>query len=219
MVSEPENFADISYQLHTRDKALAGIIDSVGICTLTPRHSGFEFLADAIISQQLSKNAADTIMRRFHRLFSSGRITQKSFLTLSRDKVLKAGVSKRKYEYLLDLAKAIESKQLRLSDLSGEDDETIRTTLKRIRGIGDWTVDMFLLFGLVRLDVLAIHDLALRKIISDIYRIDQDDREGIKQIAERWTPYRGVACWYLYKHGNMRAERMVQPIPDKPSSR
>ena len=206
IVSEPENFADISYQLHTRDKALARIIDSVGICTLTPRRSGFEFLTDAIISQQLSKNAADTIMRRFRRLFSSGRITQKSFLTLSRDKVLKAGVSKRKYEYLSDLAKAIEEKQLRLSDLSDENDETIRTTLKRIRGIGDWTVDMFLLFGLAKLNVLPIHDLALRKIISDIYRIDQDDRDGIEQIAERWKPYRGIACWYLYKHGNMKAE-------------
>lgn len=206
VVSEPVNFADISYKLHTRDKALAEIIDSVGLCTLTPRHSNFEFLADAIISQQLSKNAADTITRRFHKLSSSSRITPKSFLLLSPDKVLKAGLSKRKYEYLVDLAKAIESKRLRLSDLSGENDEIIRAALKSIKGIGDWTVDMFLLFGLARLDVLPIHDLALRRIISDVYGIDQDDTNRIEQIAERWKPYRSVACWYLYKHGNMKAK-------------
>jgi DNA-3-methyladenine glycosylase II len=165
-------------------------------------------LADAVISQQLSKNAADTIMRRFRRLYSSGRVTPKSFLSLSPDEVLKSGLSKRKYEYLADLAKAIESKQLRLSDLSREGDEIVRAALKRIRGIGDWTVDMFLLFGLARPDVLPIHDLALRRIISNIYGIDQDDRDSIEQIAERWKPFRSVACWYLYKYGNMKAEQV-----------
>ena len=180
----------------------------MGLCTLTPRHSGFEFLADAIISQQLSKNAADTITRRFRKLFSSTRITPRSFLSLSPDEVLKSGLSKRKYEYLVDLAKSIETKRLRLSELSGEDDEIIRAALKNVRGIGDWTVDMFLLFGLARLDVLPIHDLALRRIISDVYGIDQDDTNRIEQIAALWKPYRSVACWYLYKHGNMKAEQV-----------
>ncbi len=206
VVSEPVNIGDICYQLHTRDKVLAGIIDSVGLCTLTRRRSDFEFLADAIISQQLSKNAADSITRRFRKLFSSGHITPKSFLSLTAYEVLKSGLSTRKYEYLVDLAKAIESKRLRLSHLSGENDDTIRAALKGIRGIGDWTVDMFLLFGLARLDVLPIHDLALRRIISDVYGIGQDDTNRIEQIAERWKPYRSVACWYLYKHGNMKAE-------------
>ena len=164
-------------------------------------------MADAIIGQQLSKNAADTITRRFTELFSLSRITPKSFLSLSRNEVLKAGLSKRKYEYAVDLAKAVEDNHLQLSDLSKKDDEIIRVTLKRIRGIGDWTVDMYLLFGLARLlDVLPIHDLALRRIISDVYGIDQDDRNRIEQIADRWKPFRSVACWYLYKHGNLKAE-------------
>jgi adenine-specific DNA-methyltransferase len=210
MVSEPRNLADVCYQLHARDKTLAKIIDSVGACTLTPRYSGFEFLADAVISQQLSKNAADTIMRRFRECFSPGRITPKSFLSLPPDEVLKSGLSKRKYECLVDLARAIETRELRLSDLSGKDDEIVRTVLKRIRGIGDWTVDMFLLFGLARLDVLPIHDLALRRIISNIYGISQNETVRIEQIAEQWKPFRGVACWYLYKHGNMKAEQVNQ---------
>ncbi|MEI8183757.1 MAG: DNA methyltransferase, partial [Desulfomonile sp.] len=207
VVSEPVNIADICYQLQTRDKALAGIIDSIGPCTVTPRHSDFEFLADAIISRQLSKNAADSITRRFRKLFSSFRITPKSFLSLTADEILQAGLSRRKYEYLADLAKTIESKRLRLSDLCGENDETIREALKSIRGIGDWTVDMFLLFGLARLDVLPTHDLALRTIISDVYGIRQDDTNRIEQIAEQWKPYRSVACWYLYRYGNMKAEQ------------
>jgi len=205
MVSEPVNFADICYQLHTRDKVLSGIIDYIGLCTLTPRNSDFEFLVDAIIGQQLSKNTADTITRRFRKLFSSSRITPKSFLSLSPNEVLKAGLSKRKYEYLVDLAKAIENNELQLLDLRKKDDEIIRVTLKKIRGIGDWTVDMYLLFGLARLDILPIHDLALRRIISDVYGIGHDDRNRIEQIAEHWKPFRSVACWYLYKYGNMKA--------------
>lgn len=178
----------------------------MGPCTLTPRHADFEFLVDVIIGQQLSKKAADTIIQRFRNLFLSGRITVKSFLSLSSDKVFKCGLSKRKYEYLVDLAKAIESRQLRLSELNGENDEIIRTALKSIRGIGDWTVDMFLLFGLARLDVLPSHDLALRRIIVDLYGIDQNDSSIIEKLSERWKPYRSIACWYLYKHGNMKTD-------------
>jgi DNA-3-methyladenine glycosylase II len=124
---------------------------------------------------------------------------------LPRNEILKAGLSKRKYEYVADLAKAVENNKLQLSDLSKKDDEIIRVTLKRIRGIGDWTVDMYLLFGLARLDVLPIHDLALRRIISDAYGINQDDRNRIEQIADRWKPFRSVACWYFYKHGNLKS--------------
>lgn len=209
VVSEPWNLADVCYHLHARDKTLAKIIDFVGACTLTPRVSGFEFLADAVISQQLSKSAADTIMRRFRACFSNGRITPKSFLAMPSEEVLKSGLSKRKYGCLVDLARAIDTRDLRLSELDGKDDETVRAILTRIRGIGDWTVDMFLLFGLARLDVLPIHDLAHRRIISDVYGFDQTETDRIDQIAEQWKPFRGVACWYLYKYGNMKAERVV----------
>jgi DNA-3-methyladenine glycosylase II len=127
-------------------------------------------------------------------------------LRLKVDDMRTAGLSARKVEYLVDLAKAIESRQLRLSELNGEDDEIIRTALKSIRGIGDWTVDMYLLFGLARLDVLPSHDLALRRIIVDLYGIDQNDTSIIEKLSERWKPYRSIACWYLYKHGNTKTE-------------
>lgn len=201
VVSESTNFADICYQLHTRDKRLSKIIDSVGPCALVNGHAGFDFLSDAIIKQQLSKRAAATIIRRFRRLFSSGHATANKFLDLPREKVIKAGVSKRKYDSIRDLAGKIENKQVRLSRLGGEDDATVRQVLKRVKGIGDWTVDMYLLFGLARLDIFPVNDLALRKIMGTVYGVDRDDFEEARKVAEKWKPYRSVASWYLYKFG------------------
>lgn len=201
VISEPTNFANICYQLHRRDKRLAKIIDSVGPCTLVNGHAGFDFLVDAIIGQQLSKQAAATIIKRFRRLFSSGRATASKFLGLPRETVLKAGLSKRKYDYVRDLARKIEDKQLRLSRLGEEDNDTVRQVLKKVKGIGDWTVDMYLLFGLARLDVFPVHDLALRKVMCQVYGFDGNDSEEARKIAEKWKPYRSVASWYLYKFG------------------
>lgn len=206
MVAESiNNYADICHQLHSRDTNLSKIIDSVGPCALVHSHAGFEFLVDAIIGQQLSKNAADTIIRRFRNLFASARPTPKQILSIPMQNVLSSGISQRKYDYIFDLAEKIESKELKLSQLHKEDDATIRLMLKSVKGIGDWTVDMYLLFGLARLDVFPVHDLALRKTVSSIYGIEVNDLDGAKQIAERWAPYRSIASWYLYKYGNSRA--------------
>ena len=181
------------------------MIDSVGPCALVRRHAGFEFLVDAIIGQQLSKNAADTIIRRFRNLFTSGQSTPKQMLSLPMQNVLDSGISQRKYDYIIDLAQKIETKQLNLSNLHQEDDTTIRLILKEVKGIGDWTVDMYLLFGLARLNVFPVHDLALRKTMVSIYRLDVNDLDGAQKIARKWEPYRSIASWYLYKHGNTRA--------------
>ena len=204
-VSEGTNFAAICYQLHSRDKKLARIIDAVGPCNFSSHHNSFDFLVDAIISQQLSKQAADTIIQRFRSIFRASRPTPKTFINANREKVLKSGISARKYDYILDLAKSIESKQLKLSDLVDEDDPIIRDALKQIKGIGDWTVDMYLLFGLSRLDVFPVHDLALRKSISIVYKVDINDVISIEKIAEKWKPYRSIGSWYLYKGANSNA--------------
>ena len=204
-VSEAPNFAKICYQLHSQDKKLAKIIDTVGPCALVRGHAGFDFLVDAIIGQQLSKNAADTIIKRFRGLFPDGRATPKKFLSLPQAKVLKTGMSGRKFEYITDLARRIEGKQLKISELDTKDDAAVRQILKEVKGIGDWTIDMYLLFGLARLDIFPVHDLALRKAISKVYGLTVDDRQAIEKITERWKPYRSVGSWYLYKYGNMKA--------------
>jgi len=201
-VSEGVNFADVSYQLHACDKKLARIIDAVGPCNLTPNRAGFDFLVDAIISQQLSKQAADTIIQRFRSTFHASRPTPTAFISARREKMLESGISARKYEYILDLAKRIKNRQLRLSHLINEDDSKIRIELKQVKGIGDWTVDMLLLFGLARLDVFPVHDLALRKVMSKVYGVDVSDVASLEEIAAKWKPYRSVGSWYLYKSAN-----------------
>lgn len=203
IVSESINFADICYQLRIRDRKLAKVIDLVGPCALVYKHPGFDFLIDAIIGQQLSKHAADAIIKRFRKLFSMGRTTPKQFLSLPMQEVLNTGISKQKYDYIFDLAQRLDSNKLRLSQLHQENDATVRKLLKEVKGIGDWTVDMYLLFGLTRLDVFPVHDRALRKAMSTIYELEVNDLEAAQKIAQKWIPYRSIASWYLYKFANM----------------
>jgi DNA-3-methyladenine glycosylase II len=88
-------------------------------------------------------------------------------------------------------------------ELQDEDDHVLRSTLKTVKGIGDWTVDMYLLFGLARLDVFPVHDLALRRIMCEVYKVPQDDLRKLERISSHWKPYRSVGSWYLYKYANM----------------
>jgi adenine-specific DNA-methyltransferase len=207
VVSESSNLADACYELHSRDKVLAKIIDAIGPCNLRPHQPRFDFLVDAIISQQLSKQAAETITKRLREIFRASRPTPKAFIRMPREEIMATGVSARKYEYILDLAQRLESGRLGLSRLSGESDDSIRESLKQVKGIGDWTVDMFLLFGLGRLNIFPVHDLALRKAMSIIYKVNPNDVKLLQQLASRWSPYRSVGSWYLYRNANTQQDK------------
>ena len=137
------NIESICDQLCAKDQILAEVIDIIGACALAPGCSAFDFLCDSIIRQQLSKHAANTIIHRFHELFDSGNPTPKQLLALPKQAVLDAGISNRKCGYLMDLAHKTETQQLNFSTLEEKDDDTIRRILKEVKGIGDWTVDMY----------------------------------------------------------------------------
>lgn len=203
-MSQSPNIESICDQLSAKDGKLADVIDIVGPCTLAPGRAAFDFLCDSIVRQQLSKHAANTIIHRFHELFDSGNPTPKQLLSLPKQEVLDAGISNRKYGYLLDLAHRSETQQLNFSTLNDEDDSTIRQLLTEVKGIGDWTVDMYLLFGLGRTDVFPVKDLALRKSMSSLYGLDVDDLDGLEKVAEKWKPHRSIASWYMYRHGDLR---------------
>ena len=205
-MSQSLNIESICDQLCAKDHLLAEVIDIVGPCTLAPGCSDFDFLCDSIVRQQLSKHAANTIIHRFHELFDSGKPTPKQLLALPKQAVLDAGISNRKYGYLMDLAHRAETQLLNFSTLHEEDDSTIRRLLTEVKGIGDWTVDMYLLFGLGRTDVFPVKDLALRKSMSSLYGLDVDDVEGLEKVAQKWKPYRSIASWYMYKHGDLRSQ-------------
>lgn len=201
-INESSDFGSICYHLHERDKHLGKIINKVGPCNLHPQTPHFEFLVGSIISQQLSRQAADTIFHRFRSLFDSSPMTPRRFIQKPPDKILATGVSRRKYSYISDLSERIVRGDIDLDKVSAMTEDQIRSVLKTVKGIGDWTVNMFLIFGIARQDVFPIQDLALRKTISQVYDIAIDDIAGMQAIANQWKPFRSIASWYIYKYGN-----------------
>ena len=212
VLSESFDLANVCYELRAQDERLARIIDAVGPCSLKPRPAEFDFLVDAIIGQQLSKQAAEAIMKRLRGLFRGFRPTPATFMRMPKAKIVAAGVSGRKYEYISDLAQRVQSRRLNLSKLSDEEDDSIRARLKDVKGIGDWTVDMFLLFGLGRLDIFPVHDLALRKTMATVYGVEPDDRQSLEKLAGRWKPYRSIGSWYLYRNANSQQGNSIPPV-------
>ena len=202
------DYADITDYLQKRDKRLGKIISEIGDFRLTRRRADLKFLVGIIISQQLSTAAADTIIARFRALFPEGGITAERILETP-DSVLRAtGLSARKCDYIKDLSGKIRDNSLGLTKLQSEDDDTIRSELKQVKGIGDWTVDIYLMFGLVRLDVFPVGDLALRRAVATAYGIPPDDMTAILKVAENWRPYRSVGSWYLFRHGDWKRGRI-----------
>jgi DNA-3-methyladenine glycosylase II len=197
--SNDNSLTEACGKLRRADKRLAEIIDNVGPCMLKPHAPDFHFLVDAIIGQQIATKAAATISARFKRLFRGGRPTAKGFLSIPKKEVLAAGVSGQKYGYILDLAQCIDSRKLRLASLSKMSDSEVREKLTEVKGIGVWTADMFLLFGLGRLDVFPLHDFALRRAMASVYNVPIDDHDALLRIADHWAPYRSVGTWYMYR--------------------
>jgi DNA-3-methyladenine glycosylase II len=156
-------------------------------------------LVEAIITQQLSAKAADSISARFRAIY--GKFPKPADVIETSDaKLRKAGLSYMKVSYIKDLSKKIESKEIRLAYMRNLSDEEVIVQLTQVKGIGRWTAEMFLIFSLGRLDVLPVGDLGLRKGIRNLYSLEElPEKEQIECIAEKWRPYRSVATWYLWR--------------------
>ena len=113
-------------------------------------------------------------------------------------------MSQRKAETIRAFASTVEKDTIRLSAFAGMSDEEIQRALTAVKGIGPWTAEMFLIFAMGRQDVFPIHDNALNSVISKLYRVDTSKQELLRDISNRWRPYRSVACWYLYKYKNLQ---------------
>ena len=160
----------------------------------------FYELAQSIVGQQISAKVADIIWKRI----VSYSDCKKSFLVYISQSSLEwareQGLSQRKHEYIKSIAKKIVSNKLSLKAAKNLSDDDARNFLLSLRGIGPWTAEMFLMFAYKRLDVFSIGDIALRRAISEIYNIDQEDQKEIIKISKRWSPYRSVVCWYLWEY-------------------
>ncbi len=180
--------------------ALGPIIKQVGPCTLQPNPDGFSVLVRSIISQQISTKAALSISGRLIKLCGRRGLKAKRLVELTDDEMRACGISTNKLLSLRSLTEHfLNDKKLRgnLDELS---DEEVHEHLIPIRGIGTWTVHMFLIFSLGRLDVLPVGDLGLRSAVQQVFEMDDVPHPNvIAELAEPWRPYRTIATWYLWR--------------------
>ena len=180
---------------------LAAIIAEVGPCRIALRPEHFPALARAIIFQQLAGRAAQAIHDRFVALYPEGAFPTPARVMATTDALMRtAGLSAKKALYLKDLAHHVENRLLNFHLFSAMKDEEIIADLIRVKGIGRWTAEMFLMFNLGRPDVLPVDDLGFQSAVMKAYRLrKRPDAKRLRQIAERWKPYRSAAVWYMWQ--------------------
>jgi DNA-3-methyladenine glycosylase II len=185
------------------DPAMAGLIDRIGPPKLRPRRlTPFQSLVHAIIHQQLSGQAAGTILARFRALFGGdGFPSAEAVLAASPERLRSAGLSRPKTGYLLGIAqKAVDGHIPSLDECDRMSDDELLSRLTEVKGVGRWTVEMLLIFNLGRPDVLPVHDLGVRKGFQFTYRKRKlPEPEQLARFGQRWAPYRTTAAWYLWR--------------------
>jgi 3-methyladenine DNA glycosylase/8-oxoguanine DNA glycosylase len=198
---EGDRLAQAVIALEARDERLTALLRTVGPCTLAAERpeSSFAALVESIIYQQLAGKAAAAIVQRFEGLY--GEFPDAEDVLRTPDEVLRgAGLSTGKILAIQTLAQAVASGALPLAELIHKPDAEIRTALTALKGIGPWTVDMFLIFHLGRPDVFPTGDLGIRKAIQKLYRLRQlPEPARMEKLTTRWKPYRTVATWYLWR--------------------
>ncbi len=185
-----------------RDARMAAIIERVGPCRLVPRVEGTHFsaLARAIVYQQLAGAAAATIWGRVEGIYGGRPPTPAELVATPEETLRGAGLSRQKLGYLRDLAARAASGELPVETLHELPDDEILRVLCAVKGIGTWTVQMFLMFRLGRPDVLPVGDLGIRKAIQKAYRLRSLPTPArIEAIGAAWRPYCTVASWYLWR--------------------
>ena len=185
-------------ELGENDPLLAGLIAAHPPLRLGSRGNAFQTLARSIVGQQISVKAAQSVWTRFAAACET--VTPAVVLDASPDTLRSCGLSGRKVEYMRDLAGHFERRPAGLYGWSGMDDDDIIAELTAVRGIGVWTVQMFLIFHLARPDVLPMADLGLRRAIEMAYsRGRATSPRQIARLSSAWRPWRTVATWYLWR--------------------
>ncbi|OSZ65753.1 DNA-3-methyladenine glycosylase [Hydrogenophaga sp. IBVHS2] len=200
----PDYWVEACRHLMKRDRVMKKLIPQhPGVC-LQSRGDAFVTLARSIVGQQISVKAAQSVWERFSAL--SRRMTPAQVLKLKVDDMRAAGLSARKVEYLVDLALHFANGQVHEKQWADMDDEAIIAELVAIRGIGRWTAEMFLIFHLMRPNVLPLDDIGLQNGISRCYFSGEPvSRSEIREVATSWAPYCSVATWYIW--------RSLDPVP------
>jgi DNA-3-methyladenine glycosylase II len=207
-VVTPEYWDDACRHLSRRDRVMKKLIAKSGDARLQSRGDAFTTLARSIVGQQISVKAAQSVWDRLVALLgaASTRLTPAMVQALEAAALREAGLSLRKAEYLLDLARHFADGAVHVQQWRSMDDEAIVEELVAIRGIGRWTAEMFLIFHLLRPNVLPLDDLGLLKGISlNYFSGEPVSRAEAREVGDAWAPYRSVATWYIW--------RSLDPLP------
>ncbi|MFO0586602.1 MAG: DNA-3-methyladenine glycosylase [Polyangiaceae bacterium] len=189
------------------DEALARVIARAGRCPLPDRgkesfdaDQAFRALVNVITSQQLSGKAADTIFARVEALFGGKLGSPAEVLAVPDEKLRAAGLSGAKTRGVKDLAARVLDGSLQLGTIHAQEDAAVIEALTKVRGIGRWSAEMFLMFRMGRLDILSTGDLGLRKGMMTLFGLrDLPDPATMERLSEKWRPFRSVGCWYLWR--------------------
>jgi DNA-3-methyladenine glycosylase II len=185
-----------------KDPILKKLLDKHGPHKFEDRSEKLmEELIEAIISQQLSVKAADTIYSRFLKLFKTEHFpTPEQILRIDIEKLRAAGMSYSKANYVKNIALVFKNEELVIEKIKQMNDEEVIIELTKIKGVGKWTAEMILIFTLNRNDVFSLGDAGLKRAIKNLYGIT--DEKEILKLAETWKPNRSFACWYLWRSLN-----------------
>lgn len=197
-LATPAYWAEACKHLVKKDRVMKRLIPQFGDAALQTRRDAFTTLARSIVGQQSSVKAAQAVWERFAAL--SRTLSPAHVLKLKVDDMRAAGLSARKIDYLVDLALHFDNGKLHVKDWESMDDEAIIAELVDIRGIGRWTAEMFLIFYLMRPNVLPLDDVGLINGISQNYFSgDPVSRSDAREVAEAWKPWCSVATWYIWR--------------------
>jgi DNA-3-methyladenine glycosylase II len=204
IIATPEYWGEACKHLMKKDRVMKRLIPQFGEASLQSRGDAFVTLARSIVGQQVSVKAAQTVWDRFACL--PRKITPANVLKLKVDDMRAAGLSARKVEYIVDLALHFDNGALHVKKWSEMTDDAIIEELVAIRGIGRWTAEMFLMFHLMRPNVLPLDDVGLINGISHNYFSGEAvSRSEAREVAAAWAPYCSVATWYIW--------RSLDPVP------
>jgi DNA-3-methyladenine glycosylase II len=187
------------YHLKKSDPVMRAIIEQVGACRMEFGEPTFHSLAESIIYQQLNGKAAVTIFNRFADAAGTP-VTPEGILKLSESQLRAVGLSKQKSSYLRDLAAKTQAGLLNFDKLADMSELDVIEHLTQVKGVGIWTAHMFLMFTMRRPDVLPTGDYGIQVAMKKHYRKRKLPKpRDMEKIAKAWSPYRSVACWYLWR--------------------
>jgi len=198
VITAPDFWEDACKHLMKKDRVMKRLIPQFKDSSLQTRGDAFVTLARSIVGQQISVKAAQTVWDRFAVL--PKKMTPRNVLKLKVDDMRAAGLSARKVEYLVDLSLNFDNNSLTLQRWDAMEDEEIIAQLVAIRGIGRWTAEMFLIFHMLRPNVLPLDDVGLINGISRNYFSGEAvSRSDAREVAAAWSPYCSVATWYIWR--------------------